>query len=341
MLRTSESAPIAHAVARVGADRFWIAFNDAWRGVTRKEIGWTLAIGLMFTVAQAFTYASAGRNWPLLVRPWEWVQVPSCLLFLVAFRMAEHPQLSAIPQWLRYAIVIPPAASLYFLISVWIWAISLSGKSLAAHDLPMHEMWVASHALLLSIIAAIVYASLMRSRRAQAAFDTAALQRARTARRVTAARLATLQAQVDPTFLFSTLELVETLYERDPDAAERTLAELIDFLRTALPKLPAVMNSTDHKASSAQHAAIDLAEAVLLQARVGEEFEAAVLDVGGTRHRHNGNAPSNAGTVAVDDPPVRARCEGTLPLGERIPVRLITADPARRLVVFSVVDAVE
>jgi hypothetical protein len=80
---------------------------------------------------------------------------------------------------------------------------------------------------------------------------------------------------------------------------------------------------------------------VLLQARVGEEFEAAVLDVGGTRHRHNSIAPNTGGTVAVDDPPVRARCEGTLPLGERIPVRLITADPERRLVVFSSVEAAD
>jgi exoribonuclease R len=114
--------------------------------------------------------------------------------------------------------------------------------------------------------------------------------------------------------------------------------EVPDWVRTALPKLPAVMNSTDRKASSAQHAAVDLAEAVLLQGRVGEEFEAAVLDVGAGRHHHNSNVPVAGGTVAVDDPPVRARCEGALPLGERIRVRLITADPQRRLVVFSAAD---
>jgi exoribonuclease R len=114
--------------------------------------------------------------------------------------------------------------------------------------------------------------------------------------------------------------------------------EVPNWVRTALPKLPGVMNSTDHKASSTQHAAVDLAEAVLLQARVGEEFEAAVLDVSAARHHHSGNVPTTGGTVAVDDPPVRARCEGTLPLGERIRVRLITADTARRLVLFSAVD---
>ena len=228
---------MARAVVHVGGERFWIAFNDAWRGVTRKEVAWTLAIGLTFTVAQAYTYASVGRNWPFLVRSWEWLQAPSCLVFLVAFRMAEHAQLSAIPPWLRYAIIIPPTALLYFLVLTSIWAISLSGESLPEHALATHLTWSAAHAILVSIIVAIVYSSVIRSRRAQAVFDAAALQRAATARRVAAARLATLQAQVDPALLFSTLEFVEALYERDPDAAESTLAELIDFLRTALPKV--------------------------------------------------------------------------------------------------------
>lgn len=237
MVSTTDSSPMAAAGARAGASRLWIAFNDAWRGVTRKEIAWTLAIGLTFTVAHAYSYASAGRSWPLLIRSFEWFYAPQCLLFLIAFRMAEHPQLVAIPQWLRYGIVIPPAALLYFLVSRWTWAVSVSGKSIPHEAAAVHLTWSAVHAVLVSIIVAIVYSSLMRSRRAQAAFDAAALQRAATARRVAAARLATLQAQVDPSLLFSTLELVETLYERDPAAAERTLAELIDFLRTALPKL--------------------------------------------------------------------------------------------------------
>jgi hypothetical protein len=38
--------------------------------------------------------------------------------------------------------------------------------------------------------------------------------------------------------------------------------------------------------------------------------------------------------VALDDPPVRARCEGDLPLGERIRVRLVVADPTTRAVLF-------
>jgi exoribonuclease R len=106
-----------------------------------------------------------------------------------------------------------------------------------------------------------------------------------------------------------------------------------DWVRTALPKLPEVMERGGHRASSASHGAVDLAEAVLLADRIGEEFTAAVLDTDAPRH-HNGNDARPRGTVALDEPPVRARCDGSLTLGQRIQVRLTVADPQRRMVEF-------
>ncbi|WP_426506678.1 RNB domain-containing ribonuclease [Dactylosporangium sp. McL0621] len=98
------------------------------------------------------------------------------------------------------------------------------------------------------------------------------------------------------------------------------------WAREALPKLPEVMTRTDRVAGSAERSAVDLVEATLLQGRVGETFEAAVLDVDRAKHRAD---------IAIDEPPVRARCEGdVLPLGERIAVRLTEADPGKRKVTF-------
>jgi exoribonuclease R len=95
-----------------------------------------------------------------------------------------------------------------------------------------------------------------------------------------------------------------------------------DWACTALPKLPDVMQRTDHTANAAERGAIDLVEATLLVDRVGEVFDAAVLD-------------ADPGTIAVDDPPVRARCTGTdLRPGARVRVRLVEADPAKRKVRF-------
>ena len=97
----------------------------------------------------------------------------------------------------------------------------------------------------------------------------------------------------------------------------------------ALPRLPEVMSRTDRVAGAAERGAVDLTEAVLLAHRVGEEFDAAVLDVDGRRDK--------GGSIALDDPPVRARCEGeALSPGERIRVKLIEADPGKRHVLFRV-----
>jgi exoribonuclease R len=98
--------------------------------------------------------------------------------------------------------------------------------------------------------------------------------------------------------------------------------EVPGWARDALPKLPAVMAATDRASNAAERGAVDLVEAALLAGRAGEVFEAAVLDV-------------DPGVVAVDEPPVRARCEGdALVPGSRVRVRLVEADPDRRKIVF-------
>jgi exoribonuclease R len=99
-------------------------------------------------------------------------------------------------------------------------------------------------------------------------------------------------------------------------------AEVPDWVRQALPRLPEVMTASGRVAGAAERGAVDLVEAVLLAGRVGEVFEAAVLDV-------------DPGVVALEDPPVRARCEGDgLVPGTQVRVRLVEADPSRRKVVF-------
>jgi exoribonuclease R len=108
--------------------------------------------------------------------------------------------------------------------------------------------------------------------------------------------------------------------------------EVPEWVRLALPRLPEVMATTDRRANAASRGAVDLAESVILTDRVGGIFDAAVLDV--DEPRPNGKPRPAGGQIALDDPPVRARCEGELPLGERVRVRLVRADPAVRQVLF-------
>ena len=234
------TVPVTAAVASAGSEpdasggRWRSAFHDAWRHVTWRDAGWAMSVALAFVLANAYALNIAtGRSWPIPVRSYEWTSVPLSLIFLVAFRMAEHERFGDVATWRRYAAAILAAGLLYW--TAQTVAVFLSTE---VHNMPsMGEglVWSALHVLMISVIVAVVYSTLARSRRAQAAFDAAALQRAATRRQVTEARLSALQAKVDPRFLFGTLELVETLYDREPDSAERTLAAMIDFLRTALP----------------------------------------------------------------------------------------------------------
>jgi exoribonuclease R len=100
--------------------------------------------------------------------------------------------------------------------------------------------------------------------------------------------------------------------------------EVPRWAREALPLLPDVMAAATRRAGALERAVVDGAEAVVLAPRVGERFDAVVVDAG-----------PKGGLVQLQDPPVSGRCEGAdLPLGERIEVTLVTADPVTRTVLF-------
>jgi len=56
-------------------------------------------------------------------------------------------------------------------------------------------------------------------------------------RRLMQAQMATLQAQVEPHFLFNTLALIGQLIETDPKEAARVHGNLIEYLRASLPQM--------------------------------------------------------------------------------------------------------
>ncbi|HET6859408.1 MAG TPA: RNB domain-containing ribonuclease, partial [Streptomyces sp.] len=102
-----------------------------------------------------------------------------------------------------------------------------------------------------------------------------------------------------------------------------------EWTREALAVLPQEMADGTRRANTAERECVDLVEAALLKDRVGELFDARVVDV-------KDNEPA-VGTVQLEDPAVVARIEGGegLPLGERIRVRLTQADPGSAKVLFA------
>jgi sensor histidine kinase YesM len=63
-------------------------------------------------------------------------------------------------------------------------------------------------------------------------------------RRLLEAQMATLQAQVEPHFLFNTLALIGQLIETDPPQAAKIHTNLIEYLRSTLPQMRAVGGGT-------------------------------------------------------------------------------------------------
>jgi exoribonuclease R len=99
-----------------------------------------------------------------------------------------------------------------------------------------------------------------------------------------------------------------------------------DWLRAALPTLPATMETSDSVAGAVARACVDRTEAALLAGRVGAAFDAVVLRVG---------REGALGEVYLPDPAVLARCTGPLRLGETARVRLVEADPATGRITFA------
>ncbi|MGW1663935.1 RNB domain-containing ribonuclease [Streptomyces microflavus] len=103
-----------------------------------------------------------------------------------------------------------------------------------------------------------------------------------------------------------------------------------EWVREALPALPKEMAEGTRRANTVERACVDLVEAALLEGRVGDLFDAYVVDI-------QDRNPA-IGTVHLRDPAIVGRIEGgtaALPLGERLRVRLTQAGPASKTVLFA------
>jgi exoribonuclease R len=86
------------------------------------------------------------------------------------------------------------------------------------------------------------------------------------------------------------------------------------------------MADADRRAHAVDRAVVDLAEALLLQDRVGEHFRGVVVEV----------ERDGRGQIQLSDPAVRARLRGKdLPLGQEVDAVLAVADITTRRVEFA------
>ena len=101
------------------------------------------------------------------------------------------------------------------------------------------------------------------------------------------------------------------------------------WVLAALPALPATMQQADQRASRFERAVLDLVEAATLSSRIGEVFDGSIVEL-----QHD---DPTRGVVVLREPAIEApvSADAPLPLGDRVRVRLVEADPARRSTRFA------
>ena len=104
-----------------------------------------------------------------------------------------------------------------------------------------------------------------------------------------------------------------------------------EWVLTAMQELPDTMRDSGRRANQYENAIVNLCEAELLSERVGESFTGVVVEID--------EKDQQRGDVTIQEPAIEATVtsDRDLPLGERVTVELISADPASRAVEFHLV----
>jgi signal transduction histidine kinase len=219
----------------------WAAFLAT---LSSRSVGFT--IGLAVTVAVVLN--------PIFITPFAvllgrtlFVGMVLLLVFAAARVIPGHWLPAWLPQGLAPVVAVGLAAPLF---TALVYVLSVGGNVEAFIRTPGRVsgfMWIAGSALVLGLMMAA--AALLRERLAAAERRALALEleRSRLEKQAVDARLALLQAQIEPHFLFNTLANVQALVESGSPRAAPVLQSLIDYLRAAMPRLHEAAPTLGHE----------------------------------------------------------------------------------------------
>lgn len=204
--------------------------------VTWESVG--VAIGFAITAA---TVISPWFLTPFLVLLGRTLVLAAVLLvaFIAAQRLSARVLPGWVPRWLPPTVAVALAAPLT---TYLIYVFSLPGGTSSLWESEPHQwgFWItAGTALVLGLVVTLTAQLREREAAARSRELQFALERGRLERQALDARLAVLQAQIEPHFLFNTLANVQALVEAGSPRAAEVLKSLIAYLRAALPRLHA------------------------------------------------------------------------------------------------------
>jgi signal transduction histidine kinase len=159
------------------------------------------------------------------------------LAFTAAGQMPADRLPAWLPRWLLQVMAVALAAPLATLVVYVLYAGGDVPSMFGNPGIVSGFFWISGMSLAIGLVLAL--GALYRERDAQARTQALqfALERETLQRQALDTRLALLQSQIEPHFLFNTLANVQALVESGSPRAAPVLKSLIDYLRAAVPRL--------------------------------------------------------------------------------------------------------
>ncbi|MDO9073854.1 MAG: histidine kinase [Rubrivivax sp.] len=222
----------------------------AWRSLRWIELMCFLLLGLLYGLTDVAAVTQLPADAPRLQAASRHLLSPVFVaLVLIPFWLPASRSQAAVPRRLLYlalAALLGAATAMLLLwpLARWLDWPTAADLRRAAKGLPMYVgwhwgQWVGD--MLSAFVPALLAFGLLdtyeRQLRSARELRQVRLAHIGLAREVMSARLAALQAQVEPEFLFDTLVDIERAYARSGTDAGERIERLIHHLRVALPRL--------------------------------------------------------------------------------------------------------
>jgi len=232
----------------------------SWLHVGREFV---LVLCLNLSIAVLWTTVRAGDRFD------ETLRISNAIGFCIwgAVELLRLLTRGRVPALLITLIAVPVGFVAGCKIAAWTGTDDLVG--LLVHD-PAHTWRVVAASLMIAVFGTSLIVFYARSERLRADLQSERRQAAEALQSETAAKLALLQAQIEPHFLFNTLANVASVIESDPATAQRILEHLNRYLRVSLGRT--------RRASSTLADEIALVSALLAIAalRLGDRLRYAI-----------------------------------------------------------------
>ena len=218
--------PTTAASASASQAPFWRCFVAE---LTLRRVAW--AVGLAVLVALLLAPHFKPSGWVVFGRT-----LFVAVVVLMAYTAAGQWRRGPLPRWGLQVLAVVLAAPLA---TLFMYALSVGGdlSIMFGYGRVSGMLLIGGCAIVLGLVTAL--GAMVREREAQASAQALqfALERETLERQAADAKLAVLQSQIEPHFLFNTLANVQALVESGSPRAAPVLQSLIAYLRAALPQL--------------------------------------------------------------------------------------------------------